>query len=181
MALENVSELSRVLGQRQRLGLVFARHAYGMRAWVDLFSARVPAVADPEAKALLAQLVADNARHMMLFRERASPTASTPTPTTPRARARSSTSGSTTSPGSASWPATRSGRWTTSASSWRCTGTPPRARTARRSTTSRPTCSGMLVALRPLAGADGARRAAEAHELYRVRELVETPRYAHAG
>ena len=29
--------------------------------------------------------------------------------------------------------------------------------------------------------ADGARRAAEAHELYRVRELVETPRYAHAG
>ena len=39
----------------------------------------------------------------------------------------------------------------------------------------------MLVALRPLAGADGGRRAAEAHELYRVRELVETPRYAHAG
>jgi hypothetical protein len=39
----------------------------------------------------------------------------------------------------------------------------------------------MLVALTPLAGADGARRAAEAHELYRVRELVETPRYAHAG
>ena len=71
MALENVSELSRVLAEHERLGFVFARHAYGMRAWVDLFSARVPAVADPEAKALLAQLVADNARHMMLFRERA--------------------------------------------------------------------------------------------------------------
>ena len=71
MALENVSELSQVLAQRERLGLVFARHAYGMRAWVDLFSARVPAIAQPEAKALLAQLVADNARHMMLFRERA--------------------------------------------------------------------------------------------------------------
>ena len=71
MALENVSELSQVLAERQRLGLVFARHAYGMRAWVDLFSERVPAVADPEAKALLAQLVADNARHMLLFRERA--------------------------------------------------------------------------------------------------------------
>jgi len=44
MALENVSELSRVLAERERLGKVFARHAYGMRAWVDLFSARVPAV-----------------------------------------------------------------------------------------------------------------------------------------
>src|SRR6186997_1223144 len=71
MALENVSELSEVLAERARLGRVFARHAYGMRAWDDLFSARVPAVEDPDAKALLAQLVADNARHMLLFRERA--------------------------------------------------------------------------------------------------------------
>ena len=55
MALENVSELSEVLAERARLGRVFARHAYGMRAWVDLFSARVPAVADPEAKALLGE------------------------------------------------------------------------------------------------------------------------------
>src|ERR1043165_8602787 len=62
MALENVSELSQVLAERERLGLVFARHAYGMRAWVDLFSARGPAVADPAAKALGAQLGADNAR-----------------------------------------------------------------------------------------------------------------------
>jgi hypothetical protein len=71
MALENVAELSQVLAKRERLGQVFARHAYGMRAWVDLFSARVPSVADPGAKALVAQLVADNARHMLLFRERA--------------------------------------------------------------------------------------------------------------
>ena len=71
MALENVAELSQVLAKRERLGQVFARHAYGMRAWVDLFSARVPAVADPEDKALVAQLVADNARHMLLFRRRA--------------------------------------------------------------------------------------------------------------
>ena len=42
MALENVAELSQVLAKRERLGQVFARHAYGMRAWVDLFSARVP-------------------------------------------------------------------------------------------------------------------------------------------
>jgi hypothetical protein len=56
---------------RARLGRVFARHAYGMRRWVDLFSLRVPATDDPGAKELLAELVADNARHMNLFRARA--------------------------------------------------------------------------------------------------------------
>src|SRR5919197_3209241 len=71
MALENAAELAAVLDRRERLGLVFARHAYGMRAWVDLFSARVASIADPDAKALVATLVADNARHMLLFRERA--------------------------------------------------------------------------------------------------------------
>ena len=68
MALENAAELAAVLDRRERLGLVFARHAYGMRAWVDLFSARVASIEDPEAKALVATLVADNARHMLLFR-----------------------------------------------------------------------------------------------------------------
>ncbi|HEY7074645.1 MAG TPA: hypothetical protein VH418_04725 [Solirubrobacteraceae bacterium] len=71
MALDNADELSAVLEERERLGKVFARHAYGMRAWVDLFSARVPEIEAPEVKALVATLVADNARHMMLFRERA--------------------------------------------------------------------------------------------------------------
>jgi hypothetical protein len=56
---------------RARLGRVFARHAYGMRRWVDLFSLRVPATADPAATQLLAELVADNARHMNIFRARA--------------------------------------------------------------------------------------------------------------
>ena len=70
MALENAAELAAVLDRRERLGLVFARHAYGMRAWVDLFSARVASIEDPEAKALVATLVADNARHMLLFRAR---------------------------------------------------------------------------------------------------------------
>ena len=71
MALENVAELADVLSRRERLGKVFARHAYGMRAWVDLFSARVAGTDDAELKALVAELVADNARHMLLFRERA--------------------------------------------------------------------------------------------------------------
>lgn len=71
MALENAAELSAVLAERERLGKVFARHAYGMRWWVDLFSARIAAIQDPQLKGLVATLVADNARHMLLFRQRA--------------------------------------------------------------------------------------------------------------
>lgn len=70
--LENRSELEAVLhGEPERLGHVFARHAYGMLRWVDLFSVRIPLTPDPEAKQLLAELVAQNARHMNLFRARA--------------------------------------------------------------------------------------------------------------
>jgi len=173
MALENVSELSRVLGQRQRLGLVFARHAYGMRAWVDLFSARVPAVADPEAKALLAQLVADNARHMMLFRERAiaygvDPDAYDP-PRIDDLAGLDELAGYAV--GSLDHFSQLLAVYRDAAEG--------EDRAAIDDVTA--DVQRMLVALRPLAGADGARWAAEAHELYRVRELVETPRYAHAG
>jgi hypothetical protein len=69
--LANSAELAAVLAEGDRLGAVFARHAYGMRRWVDLFSARVPGIEDPRAAELVATLVADNARHMNLFRERA--------------------------------------------------------------------------------------------------------------
>jgi hypothetical protein len=41
-----------------------------MRCWVDLFAARI-AAATPEQKELIAGLVADNARHMNIFRDRA--------------------------------------------------------------------------------------------------------------
>src|SRR3954453_9732207 len=71
MALHNADELAQVLHRADHLGPVFARHAYGMRAWVDLFSAHVADLPNPEDKALLAALVATNARHMLLFRERA--------------------------------------------------------------------------------------------------------------
>jgi hypothetical protein len=71
MALQNAGELASVLDRAEHLGPVFARHAYGMRAWVDLFSAHVADLPDPADKALLAALIATNARHMMLFRERA--------------------------------------------------------------------------------------------------------------
>lgn len=70
--LDNRDELLTVLGDDpSRIGKVFARHAYGMRRWVDLFSARVPVTDDPHAKQLLAEVVAANARHMNLFRARA--------------------------------------------------------------------------------------------------------------
>jgi hypothetical protein len=70
MTLQNDRELADVLEERSRLGLVFARHAYGMRCWVDLFAACIPA-AEPDHKELIAGLVADNAGHMNLFRARA--------------------------------------------------------------------------------------------------------------
>jgi hypothetical protein len=70
--LDNRDELLWVLeDDPRRIGKVFARHAYGMRRWVDLFSVRVPLTCDPLAKQLLAEIVAANARHMPLFRARA--------------------------------------------------------------------------------------------------------------
>jgi hypothetical protein len=42
-----------------------------MRRWVDLFTARIPAIEDPYLVELVGSIVAHNARHMVLFRERA--------------------------------------------------------------------------------------------------------------
>ena len=52
--LDNRDELLGVLeDDPRRIGKVFARHAYGMRRWVDLFSVRVALTDDPPAKQLL--------------------------------------------------------------------------------------------------------------------------------
>jgi hypothetical protein len=69
--LDNRSELQQVLRRSAVLGAVFARHAYGMWRWVDLFAARIPAIEDAQLAELVAEIVSQNARHMMLFRERA--------------------------------------------------------------------------------------------------------------
>jgi len=69
--LDNRSELEQVLSDRDVLGAVFARHAYGMRRWVDLFSERISQIDDPYVTELVAEIVAVNARHAVLFRERA--------------------------------------------------------------------------------------------------------------
>jgi hypothetical protein len=181
MALDNVAQLADVLSRRERLGRVFARHAYGMRAWVDLFSARVAQIEGPELKALVAALVADNARHMMLFRERAAAHG--------------------VDPDAYACPAEGEAIYERIAELQRldellgyalgsldhfdellavyraaADGADAAALDAVRRDVTR-----MRAALRPLCGPEAARLAAEAHELYRVRELVETPRYAHAG
>ncbi len=69
--LQNRSELEQALRGPAGLGAAFARHAYGMRRWVDLFAARIPGIEDPRLTELVAAIVSDNARHMVLFRERA--------------------------------------------------------------------------------------------------------------
>lgn len=71
MALENRAELARTLAGGERLGVVFARHAYGMERWVELLRRRAPALGDTAARELVSALAADNARHAALFRARA--------------------------------------------------------------------------------------------------------------
>ena len=170
-----------MLAKRERLGHVFARHAYGMRAWVDLFSARVPAVADPEAKALVAQLVADNARHMLLFRQRALAHAVDPDayhcpPEGELIYERiDELSGLDELAGYALGSLDH---FTELLAVYRDVAD-GEDRAAIEEVTA--DVRRMRTALAPLTAGGGARRAAEAHELYRVRELVETPRYAHAG
>jgi hypothetical protein len=181
MALDNVAELAGVLGRRERLGRVFARHAYGMRAWVDLFSARVAGIDDPEVKTLVATVVADNARHMMLFRERALAHGVDPDAYTCPAEGEAIYDRITEiddldellgyALGSLDHFDQLLGVYRGAAD-----GADADAVDAVRADVTR-----VRVALRPRCGPEAERLAAEAHELYRRRELVETPRYAHVG
>lgn len=180
MALENVAELSQVLADRARLGRVFARHAYGMRVWVDLISTRVRAVADPETKALLAQLVADNARHMLLFRERAWAHGVDPDAYAcpQEGEAIYARIGELRGLDELAGYALGSLDHFTQLLAVYRDAAEGEDRAAIDSVTA--DVQHMRAALAPLARGGGERAAAEAHELYRVRELVETPRYAHA-
>jgi hypothetical protein len=67
--LQNPGQLEDAL--QGHLGAAFARHAYGMRRWVDLFAVRIPDIDDAYLAELVAGIVHQNARHMVLFRERA--------------------------------------------------------------------------------------------------------------
>jgi rubrerythrin len=181
LALENAAELADVLRRRERLGRIFARHAYGMRAWVDLFSARIAAIDDAGRKALVATLVADNARHMLLFRDRAAAHGIDPDAYTAPAE------GETIyeridelddfddllgyALGSLE-------HFDELLAVYRAAAEDADAAVidAVRADVAR-----HRGELRPLVGPRAERLVSEAHERYRVRELVETPRYARAA
>ena len=178
--LSNREELQSVLGDQARLGAVFARHAYGMRRWVDLFAARIPAIGDPPTKELVAALVADNARHMNLFRERA--LAWGVDPDAYRAPAegeliyeRLDELGSFDE-----IAAYALGSLDHFAELLAVYGEAADGADAATIAAVRADVDRMRERLRPL-GTGAAHAEAEAHELYRVRELAETPRYAVAG
>jgi hypothetical protein len=181
MALQNADELAQVLERTDHLGPVFARHAYGMRAWVDLFSAHVADLPAPADKALLAALVATNARHMMLFRDRAAANGTDPDAYTcpdegeaiygriPQLSGAEALVGYAL--GSLDHFAELLSHYRAAAD-----GDDAAAIDAVRADV-----DDARAQLRARAS-DGAGAAAdEAHELYRVRELAEVPLYAHTG
>ena len=181
MALENVAELARVLARRERLGKVFARHAYGMRAWVDLFSARIAVVADPATKTLIATLVADNARHMMLFRARAAAHGVDPDAYLCPVEGEAIYERIAELQSLEELLGYALGSLDHFDALLAVYGAAARGEDAQAVAAVRADVARMRDALRPLQGPAAGRLAAEAHERYRVRELVETPRYAHAG
>jgi hypothetical protein len=181
MALENAAELAEVLRRRERLGRIFARHAYGMRAWVDLFSGRVAAIEAPEVKALVATLVADNARHMMLFRERAIAYGIDPDAYAAPAEGEviyERISELDALDDALGYALGSLDHFEQLLSVYRDAATGDDLAVIE---AVRADVTGMRRTLRGLVGPDAARFAAEAHELYRLRELVETPTYALAG
>jgi len=71
MSVANAEELRSVLVEREALGRCLARHAFGMRSWVELFGRTLGRFERPLDLAVAARLVRDNAGHMLLFRSRA--------------------------------------------------------------------------------------------------------------
>lgn len=71
MSVANANELRGVLAAPQALGRCLARHAFGMRCWVELMGRNLGRFERPADLAVVARLVGDNARHMLLFRARA--------------------------------------------------------------------------------------------------------------
>jgi hypothetical protein len=178
--LENRDELEQVLRRPKGLGRVLARHAYGMGRWVDLFAVRIPGVADPRQKELVARVVADNARHMVMFRDRAvvhgvDPDAYTCPP-----------AGEAIYERLAELDLEQSIAYALGSLEHFAELLTAYARAAEGDDaavidTVRAETEHTMALLRPLVADATSRLAGEAHERYRRRELVETPLYAHAG
>jgi hypothetical protein len=181
MALQNADELAQVLHRADHLGPVFARHAYGMRAWVDLFSARVRELPDPADKALLAALVAVNARHMLLFRERAAANGTDPDAYACPDEGEAIYERIPELAGTDELVGYALGSLDHFAELLAVYRAAAGGGDAEAIDTVRADVDGARAQLRARAGADAQALAAEAHERYRVRELAEVPRYAHAA
>jgi hypothetical protein len=181
MALENAAELAQVLRRPDRLGKVFARHAYGMRAWVDLFSARIAGIEDPATKALVATLVADNAAHMMHFRERAVAHGIDPDAYVAPAEGEVIYERIAELDDLEALLGYALGSLDHFAELLAVYRAAARGDDAATIEAVQADVERMRSQLRPLASATAQQLVAEAHERYRVRELVETPRYAQAG
>ena len=181
MALQNADELADVLDGAAHLGPVFARHAYGMRAWVDLFSARVADLPDPDDKALLATLVAINARHMLLFRARAAANGTDPDAYACPDEGEAIYERIPELDGADELVGYALGsldHFAELLAVYRAAADGPDAGAID---TVRADVDGARAQLRQRAGAIAEALAAEAHERYRLRELAEVPRYAHAA
>jgi hypothetical protein len=175
--LSNREELRRALSDPTRLGRVFARHAYGMRRWVDLFAARIPEIEDPQIKELVAVLVADNAHHMNLFRERA--LARGVDPDAYRVPVEGEVIYERLDEKSsfdevAAYALASLDHFAELLAVY---GESAAGEDAAAISSVRRDVDRVRARLRPLASG-GVHAAAEAHELYRVRELAETPTYA---
>ena len=178
--LSNRDELESVLEDPSRLGAVFARHAYGMRRWVDLFAARIPAIEDPQAKELVATIVADNARHMNLFRDRALAWGVDPDAYRAPAEGEAIYERLDELGSFEEVAAYALGSLDHFAELLAVYGEAAGDADAATIASVRADVDRMRDRLRPL-GSGAAHAEAEAHELYRVRELAETPTYASVG
>jgi hypothetical protein len=182
MALHNADELAVVLDRADHLGPVFARHAYGMRAWVDLFSAHVAGLPRPEDKALLARLVAVNAGHMLLFRDRAAANGTDPDAYTCPDEGEAIYNRIPALAGADALVGYALGSLDHFAQLLAVYRAAAAGDDAAAIDQVRADVDRARAELRERAAGDGAdTAAAEAHELYRVRELAEVPLYAHAA
>ena len=175
--LSNREELETILSESARLGQVFARHAYGMRRWVDLFAARIAEIDDPRHKELVAVLVADNARHMNLFRERALAHGVDPDAYRVPVEGELIYQRLDQKAEFEDVAGYALGSLDHFAELLTVYARAATGGDAAVIASVREDVDGMRAQLRPLA-ASGEDAEAEAHELYRVREIAETPRYA---
>jgi hypothetical protein len=176
--LENRAELEEVLRRPQGLARALARHAYGMGRWVDLFAARIPGAPDLRVKELVARLTADNARHMVLFRDRALANGVDPDAYTcpPEGQAIYDRLAELDLEQSLAYALGSLEHFSELLTAYAVAADGIDAEVIE---TVRAETDTNIALLRPLVEDDASTLASEAHERYRRRELIETPLYAY--